>query len=213
MPGQTRLAGALAAVVMAVAISACGSSADRNISAADSQKLLSELDAVQGAVNSRNCGLAQARAQDFIDAVNALPETVGTDDKEKLREAGQNLQTLASDPSQCRPELTTGPSGVAGVRPDDTTSTTTAATTTSTTTTSTSTTEAEPPPDTGGGNAQGGGGSGQTGGGEVGGAGVPAGGGSGGEVGGGAVGGGSGGEVGGGSGDTGTGGTGTGGTG
>jgi hypothetical protein len=205
---------------MAVAISACGSGADKTISPADSQKLLSELNAVQDAVNSRNCGLAKARAQDFIDTVNALPETVGTDDKERLRKAGENLQTLANDPSQCKPLLTTGPSGVAGVQPEDTTSTTTSSTTTSTTTTSTtSTTENEPPEDTGGGANEGAGGGGEVGGGEAGTGGGGEVGGSeagtgGGEVGGaGGETGAGGGAVGGGSGGSGTGGTGTGGTG
>lgn len=199
MPGQKRLAGALAAVAAAMAISACGSSGDnQTISPENANELTSALNAVQAAVESRNCDLAEQRAHDFIDAVNALPDTVGTEDKDKLRSAGENLEKLAQDPAQCKPPPPkTGTTDLGGVEPTDTATkppTTTATTTSSTTTT---TTQSQPTGNGGGNEGNGGEPSSGTGGGDTGS-------GSGG-------GGGGGGEAGGGSGGTGTGGTGGGG--
>lgn len=197
MPGKKRLAGLLAAAAVAVAISACGSSDPKTIPPEDAAKLTSALTAVETAVNNRDCAEAQARAQDFVQAVNELPDTVGTEDKDTLREAGENLEQLAADPSQCKQEqVNTGPSGDTGVEPTTptTTPTTTVPETTETTTTSSTTTtthDETPPPDNSGGGDTGGGPPADTGGGPP-----PSGGG---------------GDTGGGSG--GTGGTGTGGTG
>src|SRR5215212_9795146 len=158
MRGQKRLAGALAVVAAAMAISACGSSGDdATIPQDNANQLLSALNGVQSAVDAQDCKLAEERAQAFINSVNALPDTVGADDKEMLRSAGDNLQKLAKDPTQCKPEPATGPSGDTGVEPTTPTTTTPTTTTPATTTTST-TTQPEPPPDTGGGNEGNGGG-------------------------------------------------------
>jgi uncharacterized membrane protein YgcG len=201
MLGQKRLAGALAVAAIAVAISACGSSDSKSIPQEDADQLLSALTAVQTAIDNRECEQAQEQAQNFVQAVNALPETVGTEDKETLRTAGENLEELAADPNQCKPE----PIGTTDV-PDTTSSTTSIppeTTETTTSSTTTTTTSSEPPPtDSGGGppTDTGGGPPSDTGGGP------PT------DTGGGDTGGGdTGGGVGGGSG--GTGGTGTGGTG
>jgi hypothetical protein len=186
MRGQKRLAGALAAVAAAMAISACGSSSDNStIPPENANQLLSALNGVQSALDSQDCKLAQERANAFVNTVNELPDTVSTDDKEMLRSAGENLDKLAQDPAQCKPPPDTGASGEAGTEPTSTTETSTSlpTTTTETTTTSTSTAQPEPPSN------QGNGGGEPSGGGDTGG--------------GGGVGGGSGG----------TGGTGTGGTG
>jgi hypothetical protein len=202
MPGQKRLAGALAAVAVAMAISACGSSSsDSTIPQANSNELLAALSGVQDAVDARQCNLATQRARDFLDAVNNLPATVTADDKAKLLKAGQNLEEQAQDPQQCKP-VETGTSGLTGTQPT-TTSTTTSSSiptetteTTTTSTTSTTTSEPAPPSSSGGGEGSGGGAPPTGGGGETGGGG------------GGAAGGGSGGT-----GGTATGGTGGGGTG
>lgn len=202
MPGQKRLAGALAAVAAAMAISACGSSSDNaTIPQQNADELNAALNSVQAAVDSGDCKAAEKAAGNFIDTVNNLPDTVGTDDKEALRSAGENLEELARDPQQCVPD--TGASGASGEQPTSTTdsSTTLPPTTTETTTTSstTSTTTQTQPAPSGGGNT------GQppsTGGGP------PSTGGGGDTGGGGGVGGGTGGT-----GGTGTGGTGGGGTG
>jgi hypothetical protein len=210
MPGRKRLAGALAVAVAAVAISACGSSDDKTIDPADAQGLQSSLDAVQAAINNRDCKRAQAEAQNFVDAVNQLPESVGTDNKETLRSAGERLEELAGDKSQCKPVPVTGASGFSGQQ-SSTTSTTLAEpppTTTEATTTSTTTAASAPEPSSnaGGGNeGQGGGPPASTGGPPSGT--QPAGGGSG------TGGGSSGGGAAGGGGGTGSGGTGAGGTG
>lgn len=195
MPGKTRLAGVLAAVAAAVAISACGSSGDKaTIPQQNADELNAALNSAQTAVDDGNCKKAENAAGDFIDAVNQLPDTVSTEDKDALRTAGDNLQKLAQDPSQCKPD--TGTTSLGGQQPPTTTTapvTTVPTTTTPTTTATTTTTSSTPPPDTGGNEGGGGGPPSSTGGGP------PSTGGGGG--------------VGGGSGGTGGTGTGTGGTG
>ena len=56
--------------------------------------------------------------------VNQLPDTVGTTNKEAPTDAGENLQKLAQDPSQCRPS----PTGASGLQGDQSTSTSTTTT-------------------------------------------------------------------------------------
>ena len=68
--------------------------------------------------------------------VNQLPDTVGTTNKEALRSAGENLQKLAQDPSQCKPSPT-GASGLQGDQSTSTSTTTTEAVPTTPTTTTT----------------------------------------------------------------------------
>jgi hypothetical protein len=158
MPGKKRLAGALAVAAAAVAISACGSSnSDQTIDPAEAQRLQSALDAVQSAINDRRCNLAQDRADDFVAAVNQLPESVGTDNKETLRAAGEHLQELAGDQSQCKPVPVTGPSGEAGFESTSTSTTTSVVPPPESTTTTTAASTPEPE-DQGGGNEGGGGG-------------------------------------------------------
>lgn len=204
MPGKKRLAGALAVAATAVAISACGSSSDKpTIPSTNATELTTALNAVESAVNQGKCKRAQTEAQTFVDAVNNLPDTVGTTDKEALRSAGENLQQLAKDRSQCKPAVPTGTTDLGGAQ--STSTTTTTPTTTTPTTTPTTTTDTAPSSGNGGGSQGGGnagGGSSGTGGGQTGGGDTGGGGNSGG---GGAAGGG------GGSGSGGTGGTGVGG--
>ncbi|HYQ12687.1 MAG TPA: hypothetical protein VEP94_04490 [Solirubrobacterales bacterium] len=188
MPGQKRLAGALAVAATAVAISACGSSnsSDQTIDPADANELTSALSGVESAVASGNCKRAETEAVDFVAVVNQLPDTVGTTNKEALRSAGENLQKLAQDPSQCKPS----PTGASGLQGDQSTSTSTTTTeavpTTPTTTTATTTSESAPGnsgnnqgggPPTGTPPGQGNTGGGSTGGGETGGGGSAGGGG------------------------------------
>ena len=164
MAAQKLLAGALAVAATAVAISACGSSSssDQTIDPADANELTSALSGVESAVASGNCKRAETEAVDFVAVVNQLPDTVGTTNKEALRSAGENLQKLAQDPSQCRPS----PTGASGLQGDQSTST------------STTTTEAEPTtPTTTTPPGQGNTGGGSTGGGETGGGGSAGGGG------------------------------------
>lgn len=154
MPGQKRVAGALAVAAAAVVISACGSSSGSNptIPSTNATELNAALNGVEAAVNQGKCNRAQTEAQNFIDAVNQLPDTVGTTDKEALRSAGENLQKLAQQPSQCKQT----PTGASGFQGDQSTSTSTTPevvpTTTTTATTSTTSTTTEPPSSNGGGN-------------------------------------------------------------
>jgi hypothetical protein len=176
MPGKKQLAGVLAVAATAVAISGCGSSDSNTIPPTNAATLTQELSAVESAISSGKCGEAQQHAQAFVDSVNNLPETVGTGDKDTLRAAGENLEKLAGDPSQCKPPPpATGASGETSPEPTTTAPTTTAPTTTTeatTTSTETSTTSEPPPPgnsggggDTGGGPSTDTGGGGDTGGG------------------------------------------------
>jgi hypothetical protein len=180
MPGQKRLAGALAVAATAVAISACGSG-DNNptIPSTNATELNAALNGVEEAVNQGKCARAQTEAENFVVAVNELPDTVGTTDKEALRSAGVNLEKLAQDKSQCKPAVPTGTTDLGTVEPT-TTAPTTTPTTTETSTTTTATTPA-PPSNNGGGNQSGGGPTetppGQTGGGSGSGGGASGGGG------------------------------------
>jgi hypothetical protein len=213
MPGQKRLAGALAVAAVAVAISACGSSDDKTIPPQNSEQLTSALTAVETAIDNRECGNAQQEAQNFVEAVNELPESVGTEDKEKLRNAGENLEKLAADPNQCKAPPPTGTTDLSDTTTTSSTTTTPAPTESETTTTTSSTsTTSEPAPEPGGDEGSEGAPPSGTGGPPSGTGGPPSGtGGGGGETGGGGGETGGGGGVGGGTG--GTGGTGTGGTG
>jgi hypothetical protein len=140
MLGQKRLASALAVAAAAVAISACGSSnSDKTIDPADAQTLQTDLNAVQLAVAEGHCNVARARAGEFVAAVNGLPDTVGSTNKDALRNAGAQLETLAQDKSQCQPSPATGTTDLGNVQ-STTSSTPAPTTTTPPTTTATSTT-------------------------------------------------------------------------
>jgi hypothetical protein len=150
MPGKNRLAALLVTGLAATAMSACGSSdTPQTLSQEEANVLIAKLAAVQTAEATGRCGVIKATAQDYVDAVNALPESAGTQVKDDLRGAGEHIQELASDPSNC--QQPSGASGDAGI---DTTSSTTSSTiptttapeTTETTTSTTSTSTAEPPP-------------------------------------------------------------------
>jgi predicted small lipoprotein YifL len=149
MPGMKAVLALLALAATAAALAGCGSSGDKTLDPAEAQSLKTALAGVQQAVSVGDCVTAQARAQDFIDAVNQLPDTAGAQTKSALRAAGDNLKTLANDPSQCHPAGATGVAGAQTSGADATTTTSsvpppTSTTTTSTTTTSTTTTSSTP---------------------------------------------------------------------
>jgi outer membrane murein-binding lipoprotein Lpp len=179
MPPRQRILSMLALVTAAAALAGCGSTdVPKTLSTAETSELNAQLDAIQSAISHGDCTTAEANAQDFVNRVNQLPATVGTDVKAPLQQAGENLKTLATDPSQCNPSGATGLSGA-----QSTSSSTTEAppvtstpeqTTTSTATTTTSTTKPAPqpsPPENGGGDQGGGPSGGGQGGGNTGGVG------------------------------------------
>src|SRR5262245_40177244 len=145
--GGRRVAALAIALAIGVAVSACGSTdqADVTIPSDNAQAMIAELDQVQQALDS-DCRAAKQAAGQFVDQVNLLPSQVGTDAKNRLRDAGENLEKLIG--SQCQPS---GATGEAGVVPETTTppEPTTEETTTNTTT---ETETEEPPPAEGGGN-------------------------------------------------------------
>jgi hypothetical protein len=155
-------------------VAGCGSN-DLNgtIPQPNADTLRADLAQVQEAAARGDCATARSNAEQFKLDVNVLPATAGTDLKDALRDAGDQLVRLASDPSECTPSEATGETG-AQTTGSSTTSTTSAPPTTTSTTTSspttTSTKEQPPPPaggggDENGGGNQGGGGSGGVGGG------------------------------------------------
>jgi predicted small lipoprotein YifL len=171
MPGKKPLTALLALAAIVTVVAGCGSSdGPKTIPPQTASVLNADLSAVEEATSAGDCTTAAAKAQDFLDVVNTLPSTVGTDVKAPLQTAGKRLVSLAADPAQCQPSGTTG---LTGSKPNNTTSsapttTTTTPTTTSTTTTSTTTTKSAPPP-SGGGNQGGNPGGGNGGGGGTGG--------------------------------------------
>ncbi|MGH2954147.1 MAG: hypothetical protein ACRDK9_09025 [Solirubrobacterales bacterium] len=136
MPG--RLRETLLAAAIAAALAGCGSDEDGTIPPADAESLLAQLDAVEESIADGECDEAQIRAQDLTDLVNELPAEVGTETKEALREASDNLVGLAAE--QCEP---TGATGEDGVEP--TTETEEPTTETTTTTTEETTTDEDEP--------------------------------------------------------------------
>lgn len=168
MPGKKRLAAVLAIGAVATAVSACGSSdTPKTLSQEEANVLIAKLAAVQTAEATGKCAAIKATAQDFVDAVNALPEAAGTQVKTDLRDAGEHIETLATDPSNC--QQPSGASGDTGVDTTSSTATSTIPTTTTPptaeTTTSTTTTSSTPEPPPSGGGEGGGAPPGQTGGG------------------------------------------------
>jgi hypothetical protein len=146
--GGRRVAALVIALAIGVALSACGSTdqADVTIPNENAQAMIADLDQAQQALGS-DCRTAEQAAGDFVDQVNLLPSQVGTEAKDRLRDAGENLKKLIG--AQCQPS---GATGEAGVVPETTTSTPPETTSEEATNTTTTETEEEPPPTEGGGN-------------------------------------------------------------
>jgi hypothetical protein len=173
------LAGGLGFAVSLI-VAACGGGSGL-LSGDQANTLNGQLDQVNSAVASRNCGAAVNASQNFGNAVANLPQTVNTTLRANLNQGASTISDLAS--KDCRTTTTpTTPTATA------TTATATTATTQSSTTSTTTTTH--PPPTTttqsstttttssgGGGLGGGGQGGGQGNGGSSGGAGAGGGGG------------------------------------
>jgi hypothetical protein len=171
MPGRPKIALLACVGALVIALSGCGSDDEGGTIPSDaSDNLISLLDAVEDNVAGGNCELARKQADEFVDAVNALPADVGEEVKSGLRDGGSQLAELSADPSEC--EETTGESGFDELEPEPEPTTTTEDTTTEESTTTTTTEEdpeEEPPPpeDDDGDSGSGGGGSGSDGEGSV----------------------------------------------
>lgn len=156
MPGIMRLAALLALAASVAAIGGCGSNDVKGtIPASDAAQLNADLDAIQASTTGGDCAAAQASAQDFVDHVNLLPSTAGSDLKDALRDAGDNLE------QQLQQQCAAGATGATGQQPASPERSSTKETnTTSTPTTTDSTTTTTPaapagPPGNGNGNANG----------------------------------------------------------
>ena len=150
MPGITRLPSLLALLALLAILAVlpgCGSDEiSGEIPLNNANQLNAALDGVSNAIASQNCEAATAQAEEFVNAVNALPADPAADLKPELQAAGNNLRTLVSD--EC---TTTEPTQQTSTQQPETSSTTsttsssTEETDTTTTSTTTSTDETEPP--------------------------------------------------------------------
>jgi hypothetical protein len=84
----------------------------------NAESMLSQLDGVRSAIDEENCTTAKTDTSQFVEAVNGLPEETGVETKEKLRQAGENLDELIAE--ECEDTGVTGETG-----PTETTETTT----------------------------------------------------------------------------------------
>jgi hypothetical protein len=92
--------------------------------------MLGRLAAVEQAIASGDCDLAEAQATELVTEVNGLPSSVGVETKDALRQAATNVAQLATDPEECEPTGATGESGVQTTEPETTEPETTDETTT-----------------------------------------------------------------------------------
>lgn len=145
MPGMTRVAALLALAASVAAIAGCGSNdINGTIPQANADQMVAELDGVETLLASGDCSGAQARVQDFLDQVDLLPSTAGSELKGALRDSGNNLKSLVA---QCQSGVS-GPTGATSQHTSTkhtTTDTTTAETSTSEETTTTPEEPASPP--------------------------------------------------------------------
>jgi hypothetical protein len=145
MPGMTRVAALLALAASVAAIAGCGSNdINGTIPQANADQMVAELDGVETLLASGDCSGAQARVKDFLDQVDLLPSTAGSELKGALRDSGNNLMSLVA---QCQSGVS-GPTGATSQHTSTkhtTTDTTTAETSTSEETTTTPEEPASPP--------------------------------------------------------------------
>ncbi|HXE98844.1 MAG TPA: hypothetical protein VN458_00700 [Solirubrobacterales bacterium] len=147
MPGITKLPSLLALLAILAVLPGCGSDEiSGEIPPANATVLNDALDGVSTAIADQDCETAASRADEFVNAVNALPANPSADLKPELQAAGDNLRTLVSD--ECATTEPTQPTHTQQPTTSSTTSTTTSSTEetdTTTTSTTTSTDETEPP--------------------------------------------------------------------
>jgi septal ring factor EnvC (AmiA/AmiB activator) len=128
---MTRTTQAMAAILAAVALSACGKDSGAPIPARQAQALIRGLDTAQRQAANGSCGtLLETTLPALEDRARKLNRNVGSDTRETIRDGIAHLRQLATDQcNQAQQEQTT------------TSDTTTSETTTSETTTDTTTTD------------------------------------------------------------------------
>jgi hypothetical protein len=153
MPGTIRLGALLALLAAAVALPGCGSDEiSGEIPAENVPTLNAALEGVSTTIET-DCDQAQAYAQDFVDAVNELPQDPTGEVKTELQSAGDHLRTLvetecpATDTPQTTQDTTDATTTDTADTTTDTATTDATTTTTTDTTTDTTTTDQTQPPD------------------------------------------------------------------
>lgn len=132
--------GALAAVALA----SCGGDDDDDgtIPPENASAMLQDLDDARGELDELDCDSLGDAAGNLLDEINNLPDTVDPEVRTALVEGAQNLQSQASDESQCEPATTEQTT----TEPPTTEETTTEPTTTEETTTTEPEEDKEKPP-------------------------------------------------------------------
>jgi len=151
MPGTNRLPPFLALLFVLAALSGCGSDEiSGEIPPDDAAELKSALAGVRAEIEAgcTDPDQAQAQAQAFVNAVNALPEDPSAGLKPELQDAADHLRTLVD--SECAstepPTTTQSTTPTTPTTSAETSTSDTSTTETSTTSTSTTTSTDEPPP-------------------------------------------------------------------
>jgi hypothetical protein len=92
---------ALALVLSALGLAACGSDEGGTIPQDDADALLATVDQVEASVDAGDCTTATTDATQLVTQINALPKEVGEETKAELRDAANNLAALTQDPTEC----------------------------------------------------------------------------------------------------------------
>lgn len=98
---------ALALVLLALGLAACGSDESGTIPQSDADALLATVAEIEQDIQARECTSAETDATQFVAAVNDLPKEVGVETKAQLRDAGTRLIELINDQCDDRQETTT----------------------------------------------------------------------------------------------------------
>ncbi len=122
-------------MVIAIAISACGSSPSNGLNQTDSDVLLSELDQIRSFLAAGSCISAGSHALTFLSEVQTLPADTDPNLRQALENGAQNLTVLLDDPANC-----SAPAPTTTTAPPPTTTTPSTTTTPPPTTTPTTTT-------------------------------------------------------------------------
>ena len=129
----------------AMLVASCGGDSDTpGLPAAEAEKLLAELEAIQENFDAQECTVASLDAEDLVARVQDLPDSVDADLRRALENGSEKLSLLLSDPANCEEQTTTVETTEETI--EETTEPTETTETTEPTETTETTTEPPPPP-------------------------------------------------------------------
>jgi len=101
----------VAAVVLglgsALLVAACGDSNQPSLPRAEADKLLAELEAIQENFDAEECTVASLDANDLVNRVQQLPDSVDPELRRALENGSEQLALLLSDPRNCEEQTET----------------------------------------------------------------------------------------------------------